>query len=230
MLLDEPLSTELRGTLDEFRCEFDRGEQLAVRFQVNYMLARQEGTLRGDSDSGTPLRVLLMFESGTAAYSEVASQAVAHALPAAEIHVLQDSDAKGLTDTATRRFSFVRRENSAVSAPKVLTAPMSDPYDLLLLFVQNPLSPVATELRAVARKVPARRRCVIDCNFNVHRQRHYWRHRFRSLVEGLAMARQEPGLIVRQVKTGTRVVARHVLRRLNRWDRWRAGDTENAGD
>lgn len=228
LLLEEELPGGIETALAELRREFDRTEGRAVQFQVSYLLTRQGDILSSGQSPETAIRVLLIFEPGTAAYSQIASQAVARAIGTGEIHVLDDGSLKKLTGSAPASFTYVRGPNGSVSAPDELTKQSRDRYDLTLVFVQNPSSDRAAELLRIADEIPGRRRLVVDCNFNTYRRTRYWRYRFRSLFERLSLARGEPSLAVQQLKTGGQVMARHLLNKMGRWSRWRAANAEDT--
>jgi hypothetical protein len=230
VLLQEPLAPKLGRALNELRGAFDGSEARAIQYQVNYMVARQAALLSGDRSRETPRRVLLMLEPGTAAFSEIAAQAVAQAIPGSEIDVLDDGSGGVRSSPTGRRFSYADGADGFISAPEELTTPSRDRYDLTLLFVQSAGSKRASDLLGIAESIRARRRLVIDCNFNAYRRTRYWRYRIRALLQQLAVAREEPGLVVRQLKLGGKVMAKDLLTKLGLWDRWRAAGTEETDD
>jgi hypothetical protein len=232
LLLSQPLPLRVSKALDEYRCEYERSETRAVEFQIDYFLAQhREGIFatRTREKEGRAPKILLMFEPDTAAYVEIGLSAVARAHPLAEIDLLarNHNQSERIVPMANNTFSHVQNEDSKIIAPGFNETNGKSDYDLLMLFVQDPSSPIAANLLKVAKGIKSRRRIVLDCNFNAYRPRRYWYFRLSAFIQRLPYILEEPAYLLCQMRAVIRLVNRHVLNRFGLWYRWESGDRKN---
>jgi hypothetical protein len=211
--------------LTRLRGEFERSEQRAVSFQVDYLLARQRersSQWRAGRRGANPARILLLFEPETYALTSVGVDAVRRAYPRASIDVMVDDEhTPEIADRVSRVHRFVRSEGriSLSSRDDAQEAGPTAP-DLLIVFVQDPSAPIASDFLVFARSLPSRRHLVVDCNFNIHRSQRYWLYRLRSFGERVPYMLEEPSLLFATLRSGIALVLRRTRRRLGRQERW----------
>ena len=225
LLLAQSMPTHGMEALGACRAEFTRSEARAVEFQIDYFLARNQHTFltKGSKDNPRPApRMLLMFEPNTAAYVEIGLGAVAQAYPhvCADVLTSHNNLPDRPADVAKKIFIYAQQANGQITAPGLKHRGTSPPYDLAILFVQDPSSQIVADLLKIAKTVGARHKFILDCNFNVYRPRRYWSYRFRALIQRLLYVLQEPTFLLSQAKVGGRFLVRHVVRRLALWERW----------
>lgn len=239
LTFEEGLDVSQREAWQKLRREFERTEERAVQYQVEYLLTRQSDTLleaakkQGDEGKG-PDRVLLISEPGTSGLLPIGSAALRRLLGDAEVDVLAGTshssavrDAGPEADGEAGRVSeYTVDSDSAdlsLDSSKLLRG---RDYGLVVVLLEDPSrsSPVIDELLRFARVAGTTQPVVLDCNFDTHRSSRYWYFRMRALLESIPYIIEEPTLLFSKLKTGLRLVARRILKRMGRWERWDSTD------
>ena len=229
LLLARDLPSEDAALLEEFRTEFDRTETKGLEFQIDYFLSRQRDSLHLEAVAGqsSQPRVLLAFEPNTAGYQRIGVEAIRRLQPDALVDLLADESTENACESwdAAHVYHYSIAPSGQVSAPSLESGDADgqrSEYDLSLLFVQNPSNPIVSDLLRIMKTVRAKKRLMMDCNFNAYGRHSYWYYRFRALLERLPYVFEEPRLLLDQIRIAGSVLRRQVLVKLGRWERWEA--------
>lgn len=195
----------IQAALTEFRAEFERQEQEAVRLQVNYTLSRfREQSKTRRSLMVDPNDVIILVEPQTAKYGEMIVEVLHKAWPQTNIDVLSHQTDPVSNDRIREQYAFT--EDNITNTYRFVGAPPSHRYDVRLVFTINPSNLKSKALMQLAKRVHAKHAITVDCNMNVYRQHrflYYWlafRSRFKTLLREPMSAK----LLLKMIKTTVR--------------------------
>ena len=197
--------------LNDFRKEFERQEQVALRQQVGYVLkqfTQQAHKLNlSQSTKENPGRVIILIEPQTGAYADLTLEVIHEAWPSSEIDLLTYESETIASKIFSRRYQYNQADKKGY---QLVGEHPTTKYDVQLVYTINPAKTQAKELFRLSKSIKATNTLIVDCNVNAYHHDRYLYHRMKDGLSRLKNIKNEPFAVFSFFSKGVRVIKKRL--------------------